>query len=1429
MIVAAAAAVAAVALPSAPATATPRVPGGAAAAATPALALSQAAQTGQPVVVADATTATSTLTANPDGSLTQLSSVEPTRKFVSGAWVTLDPTLHMNTDGSVSAAATTSGVVLSGGGDAPLVTLGSPTQSLALTLPMALPRPTLSGATATYAGVLPDVDVIATVDSQGGFSDVVVVHSAAAAANPMLTTLQFGLRTAGLTVGIDNAGNMTATNGAGHTIFAADAPQSWDSAVPATAIQTVPDPVTGVGVDPATGAPVTSSAAGPGEAAHVAALGTTVSTTAIRLSPAALLATPQLTYPLFYDPGITFVPISAGGVLGGYGTIQSGSGTAHNYYKTAPNGGDQQVGYAPTCCAVSRTLINFGIPTLPAGAVISGATLKILETWAYDCGRPRGVEIYAPTGKVLTSTNSDWDDWSSVSLGTQNGPTKTVAYGNNCASSNVSFTVTDGVTAAVSRGATTQTFEIKATDETDAISWKKFHAATATMEIDYDTAPTKPSSLTVSGTACSTPSIVVGDNDVTLAGHTTDPDQNAQNGGTIGVTFTIWKTSAPGTILATYSDTSTYPATTTNQIVLESALKGWAGTTATGFTWRIVDTDGLYNSPPSSDCSFTFDPTRPGSPSVTGPATMTIGVAATFTIGAPTSGPAPAGYMYEVNNAAPQYTTALTGGSGQFSITPASTVNYVTVTSMSAGGNFGSSYGATFQASYPAAAAADGDLTGDGIPDVLAVGGAGTGLPHGLWMAAGTGGGKLNLNATNIGVNGKGDGNTAALDGYQPITGHITGTTLQDVLLYNPTQGDAVIYSGTGNGSPFTTNTGISAIAQTNISDQYGDWPQQIANAGTSAGATGQCLNSSSCPDLIGISGDGTDGFWLTYWQNLGVEYYPIPGVQMSTLTPTGGTDWNNWTIATDQTPTGTTDMFLWNHNVGGLYLWRNLQITLTADPDSGVVTAAFTPTQYTLSTTWKPTGTVAISAADINADGIPDLWDITNTATATAVYVTGLAGGTASYSTQSSQTPVTADHSWALNDNTVDGLGNPTAGDDTTGTAAPLASTGAASWVAGTDVFPTAIALDATGSESLATTTTAVNTAASFTISAWIKPPATGSGTLGGVAFAQDDSHTDALEVWAESTDNSWRFAMSTSNITNPGYNMISAGANSAQPGIWTQVTVTYDATAHRMAIFINGACAATGSHTPSTTPTGAFTIGHSETASSGWHTGYFTGTIAAVQSWNHVTRQPVSYVASTSTNGNATTEAVTVPATVTAGDAMLLFATAAGANAPTAPTGWTFVGQSPATVTGMTTAVYSKVATATDAGSTVTVGFGAVVHGTVQLLDYRGTNTTNPISQATTAATTAATTTLTSPTALAANGSWTVTYWAAKSSAVTAWTTPSSQTSRSIANGTGSGRINSVAVDSAAPLTGMAGGYVATTDQPVGSATTWTITLAQ
>ncbi|MER7267022.1 hypothetical protein ABT344_01730 [Micromonospora carbonacea] len=160
-------------------------------------AMTEARRTGRPVEATAAGTSTSTMTARPDGTIELTQTATPTRTRIDGQWRTLDPTLVRHPDGSITPTVTTNQVRLSPGGTGPLAELTSGDRALSLTAPMTLPKPVLSGPTATYPDVLPGVDLTVRVTADGGFSHVFVVKNRHAARHPKLTTLDLTRRPEG--------------------------------------------------------------------------------------------------------------------------------------------------------------------------------------------------------------------------------------------------------------------------------------------------------------------------------------------------------------------------------------------------------------------------------------------------------------------------------------------------------------------------------------------------------------------------------------------------------------------------------------------------------------------------------------------------------------------------------------------------------------------------------------------------------------------------------------------------------------------------------------------------------------------------------------------------------------------------------------------------------------------------------------------------------------------------------------------------------------------------------------------------------------------------------------------------------------------------------------------------------------------------------
>jgi PKD repeat protein len=197
--------------------------------------------------------------------------------------------------------------------------------------------------------------------------------------------------------------------------------------------------------------------------------------------------------------------------------------------------------------------------------------------------------------------------------------------------------------------------------------------------------------------------------------------------------------------------------------------------------------------------------------------------------------------------------------------------------------------------------------------------------------------------------------------------------------------------------------------------------------------------------------------------------------------------------------------------------------------------------------------------------------------------------------------------------------------------------------------------------------------------------------------------------------------------------------------------------------------------------------------------------------------------------TQVTASSAQVVVPGTVQAGDGMLLFGTFNVLAGPVpAPAGWTEVARRDAT--SMTTVLWQRAATATDAGTSVTVAPGASMKIDLQLAAYFGTVPTGPVVQAASGADLVSATTHTTPTLTVANrASRVVSFWADKSSSTTAWTVPPSVAVRGTSIGSGSGRITSVLADGDAnvPAGTPAGGLTATTDFASSKATSWTVVL--
>jgi PKD repeat protein len=195
------------------------------------------------------------------------------------------------------------------------------------------------------------------------------------------------------------------------------------------------------------------------------------------------------------------------------------------------------------------------------------------------------------------------------------------------------------------------------------------------------------------------------------------------------------------------------------------------------------------------------------------------------------------------------------------------------------------------------------------------------------------------------------------------------------------------------------------------------------------------------------------------------------------------------------------------------------------------------------------------------------------------------------------------------------------------------------------------------------------------------------------------------------------------------------------------------------------------------------------------------------------HAAAADLSYVGAASTAGNRSKHTVVTPASVKAGDTLVLAFTGNSTSVTVnTPSGWTLLQSTDGN--GIRGRLWTRQATATDAGKTITVTSSALTKSVLSVAAYRSSNGTASV---TTSAGTAgsAATSHTAPTVnVSDQNSWLVNVYDEKSSSSTTWTAPASSTLRTTSAGTGSGKVSGILADSGGPVaTGSAAGRTATT----------------
>ncbi|WP_329175605.1 LamG-like jellyroll fold domain-containing protein [Streptomyces sp. NBC_01477] len=571
----------------------------------------QAEQTGQPVVV-DALTTTATETvAQPDGTFSLTSYTSPVRVRKNGSWTAVDPTLLANQDGTYSPAATPAGVALSGGGTGPLATLTDQSgHVLSYTFPYALPAPQVSGATALYPEVLPGVDLQTAVTDQGGFSEVLVVKDADAAADPRLLDLRLGTATTGLTLAADEAGNITAQAGDGDPAYVAPSPLMWDSSEGAAAQART------AAVAPAE-APGSSSASGPGPGAQVGQVDVSVSPDSVTLVPDTdVLRGPATTYPVYIDPFTN--PVTD--ATGHYTVIQEGCPGASNYDSSQDNG--EGVGYqqfASNCFGLERSYYEINTSNLDARMQFSTVTLHLTETYGSDHGCSNTWPVTLKSVNSISSA-TDWNHQPSGAATVATAEVKSAAA--SCGDRAVSFDVKSQIDA-VAGVKDSWTFGLWGDESKTAsnLGFMRF-AVNPYITASFDIPPDAPSALSTTpnssnpaGAACNsgnpgwigkTSTLPNGTSNITLNAKLTTPMSGANVRGDSQVWDNQTDSGSGGPVTTNPPDTASVASGTTVHVPIGVAVKD-----GHQYGWGIRAYDGTLYGSWTSNCHFDVDLTPP--------------------------------------------------------------------------------------------------------------------------------------------------------------------------------------------------------------------------------------------------------------------------------------------------------------------------------------------------------------------------------------------------------------------------------------------------------------------------------------------------------------------------------------------------------------------------------------------------------------------------------------------------------------------------------------------------------------------------------------------------------------------------------------------------------------------------------------------------